>query len=153
MVALITIQLQKGTIKWPKALWTNADHLRYFWLHDVNPHKTCWYRRVSDQKPFAAKDMLWFWCRERQMSRHVKIISVYNWWVLSQYECPVISLHDTWKPALFFMASWHSFGWLLSGQECTGIILTENYLTYIYEVKSAENMVPDLHLWSQKCSA
>lgn len=50
---------------------------------------------VSDWKLFAAEDILWFWCKERQMSWHVKVISVYNWWVLSQYECPVILLPET----------------------------------------------------------
>lgn len=120
-----------------KALRINADHLRYLWLHDLNPHKTCRYRRVSDRKLFAAEDMLWFWCKERQMSRHVKVISVYNWWVLSQYECPVISLLDIWKSALFLPClPGIPYSWLLSGQEYTGIILTENYRTYIYEVKS-----------------
>lgn len=120
-----------------KALGINADHLRYLWLHDVNPHKTCRYRRVSDRKLFAAEDMLWFWCKERQMTRHVKVISVNNWYrVLSQYECPVKSLLDIWKSALFLPClPGIPYGWLLSGQEYTGIILTENYRTYNYEVK------------------
>lgn len=41
-----------------------------------------------------------------QVSRHEKVISVYNWWV-SQYECPVISPSTPENQPFFFMSSWH----------------------------------------------